>query len=651
MNGAEIKYGSPQHQEVLDALLARVDLSDRDMTAYHKRWDDAEKAFVSEISEKDADALRRQERDAGSPQYTTINIPYSYSMLMTAHTYLASAFLSRNPILQFQGRHGEPEDNVLAVEAYMDYQTLVGEHSPVYYVWLHDALKYGLGVVCAYWDKEEFAVTEITEEPLMLLGAPIEGKTQKIKTTKIFTGYEGNKLFNIRPFDYIPDTRVPLGDPQKGEFQGRRVDLTWNTIVKKKLSGQYYNIDEVEKRVKGPNSGQNERRASITSELNIPQSEGIVTHSKTSLVSTLPGIEIIVELIPTEWKLGSKENPEKWVFTVVDKKIIVESRPLGMWHNKFPFAVAETEVEGYATVKRGMMEIAQPLNNVMTWLFNSHFYSVRKSLNGDVVYDPSRLVASDLLNSDGTGSRIRVRPTAYGQDVRSMINIIGTGADVTGTHLRDTAVVGEMLQRVLGVSDNAMGATNPGGRKTATEIRQSNSGAINRMKTISEYLSASAFSPLTQLLLQTSQQMYSGEKKFRIAGDTVMNPRQFLNVTPDSIAGFYDYIPVDGTLPIDRFALVNMWGSLLSQVRNYPQIAQGYDMGRIFAWVAQLGGIKNIKQFKINVVPDNMMGQGMPLGGPNVGGRTAPGAAAGGAGGPGNVVPLPNQVPGVGPSG
>ena len=655
MSGFEIKYGTALHQSILEALLARIDMSLNDMVKYEKRWDDAEKSFAAEIDEKSADALRRTARDSGEPQYTTINVPYSYSMLMTAHTYLSSAFLSRNPILQFQGRHGEPENNVMAVEAYMDYQTTVGLHQPVYYVWLHDALKYGLGITCNYWDKEEYAVTEINEEPVMLLGQPIEGKTQTVKTTKIFTGYEGNRLFNVRPADYIPDTRVPLSNPQNGEFCGRKVDITWNTIIKKKVSGQYFNVDEIQKRVKGPNSGTQERRASIVSDLDIPSQPGIVSHSKTSLVATLPGIELVVELIPTEWGLGSKENPEKWVFTLIDRKIIAEARPLGMWHNKFPFNVIEGEIEGYATVKRGMMQIAQPLNDVMTWLFNSHFYSVRKSINGDVVYDPSRVVASDLLNSDGTGSRIKVRPIAYGQDVRSMIHILQGGADVTGKHLQDTYVVGEMLQRVLGVSDNAMGATNPGGRKTATEVRSSNSGAINRMKTMSEFISASGFAPLTQMLLQTSQQKYSGEKKFRIAGDTVGNAATFLQVNPDDIAGFYDYVPVDGTLPIDRFALVNMWSSLLGQLRAYPQIAMEYDMSRIFAWVAQLAGIKNIKQFKINVVPDGMMGNGVPLGGQsNVGtgnSGTEPSRPTARTGGPGPVVPLPRQIGGVGPSG
>ena len=34
---------------------------------------------------------------------------------------------------------------------------------------------------------------------------------------------------------------------------------------------------------------------------------------------------------------------------------------------------------------------------------------------------------------------------------------------------------------------------------------------------------------------------------------------EFVNVSEEELAGFYEMIPVDGTLPIDRFALSNLW--------------------------------------------------------------------------------------------
>jgi hypothetical protein len=651
---ADVRIGTETHKLVLDALMARKRMGCNAMQEKEHQWEKADKEFAFEMEETETDSRRRTARDNGRPQYTTIHVPYSYAQMMTAHTYFASVFLSRDPVLQYQARHGEPENNVMAVEALMDYQTQVGGHSAPYYVWLHDAAKYGLGIIGRYWEEERRTVSEIREEPVTIFGSPVEGKVKKVKTSRVIEGYSGNKLFNVRPYDFIPDPRVPMSDLQHGEFAGRLVDIGWNTIMKRKISQQYINIEWVEKYLK--TGGKSERQASITSEFMLPmeQDEARAEHTQSSLVSSLPGFEMVVELIPKEWRLGSTEEPEKWVFTVLDDKVLVEARPYAAWHNLFPFEVLETEIEGYALAKRGMLEIGRPLNDVMTWLINSHFYSVRKTLNGDIVFDPSRVVMSDVLNSDGNGSRIRLTPNAYGQDVRTMIHTLQGGADVTGTHLRDSEIVGQMLQRALGVTDNLLGSVNPGGRKTATEVRTASSSSINRLRTTAEYMSASGFAPLAQQLLQTSQQMYRGDKKFRIVGDSVNNAEAFVNVGANDIAGFYDYTPVDGTLPLDRFALVNMWANLFAQIRQFPQIAQEYNISEIFAWVGQLAGLKNIKQFRVNVLPPGMNAAGgAAIGGPNGAGAAGAtprgGTGASGDGSP--VIPLPGQVPGVGRSG
>ena len=468
-----IKFGTELHKNVLEALKARIELSEKAIQKREGEWDKAEKEFVFNVTETKTDTLRKTSRDNGVPQYTTIHIPYTYAQMMTAHTYLASVFLSRNPVLQFGARHGEPEMNVQAVEAIMDYQTQVGGHLAPYFVWLHDSLKYGVGIVATYWEKEAHTISDVRNEPVTLGGSPVPGKFREVKTTRVIEGYEGNRLFNVRPYDYLPDPRVPMGEPQKGEFCGRKVPIGFNTIMRRKLSKQYFNVDQVEKRMRPFTGGTEDRRASVVSQLELPENfeAGKTIHTPSSLVGTMPGIELVVELIPKQWKLGSTEEPEKWVFTILDRKIIVEARPFGRWHNRFPFEVIEGEIEGYAFAKRGMFEVGRPLNDVMTWLFNSHFYAVRKTLNGDIIYDPSRVVGADLNNSSGTGSRIRIKPTAYGQDVRAMVHVLTGGADVTGTHLRDTEVVGSLLQRVMGVNDNISGAINPGGRKTATEVR------------------------------------------------------------------------------------------------------------------------------------------------------------------------------------
>lgn len=655
----KVRVGSDLHKDLLKRLCERKDFSQRKMLNRRTKWEKDDQDFTMFVKERDTDAQRRQEKAQGVKQFVDIDVSMTYAMVMTAHTYLSTVFLSRNPVFQYSGRHGESEMNVQAVESLMDYQMNVGVNLPAQYIWLLDVLKYGVGILWDYWHIDSRQVSTLVDKPVTIDGIEVVGRTQRQKVIKRVQGYEGNKLFNVRPYDYLPDPRVSLSEPQKGEFVGRLVEFAWNTLTRRKLSKQYINIDKLkEMRLAGGGAGGagsgNLMRFQPLGTGELPDTQGF----SSTLLDAIPGFEMVVDLVPNEWGLGTTEHPEKWVFAVADDKVIIEVHPYGMYHDEFPSTVLESEFNPYSLFKRSMFEIGRPLNDTMSWLFNTHFYNVRKSLNGEIVFDPSRLNASDVMSKE-PGKRIRLKPIAYGTDVRTMLYTIPGGSDVTGTHLQDTNVVGDLLQKVMGINENIMGALSSGGRKTATEVRTASSSSVNRMRTLAEYLSGLGYAPLSQRMLQTTQQMYTGERKFRIAGDTVNTPESFMNIDADAIGGFYDFVAVDGTLPIDRFAIVNMWGTLLAQISRMPEIMASYDMGRIFEWIAQLGGIKNIRQFRLNVQSPEVLaaqaqaGNITPAGGSGGGGggTTGPSGVTGGGAGPTAAIPIPRQVTGVGPSG
>jgi hypothetical protein len=655
MANFKIPYGSKKHQKIRDAIRARVKLSEASLGKKEGDYDKDEEIYQIYMPETDADLVRKSSRDAGKPKYTTLTIPYSYATLLTAHTYWVSVFLSRSPIMQYMARHGESKTNVQAIEALIDYQVNVGQNLAPLYIWLLDPGQYGLGALGCYWDEEITTVAQIVEEPASYLGIPLLGKTVKKMERKRIKGYAGNKLYNIRIHDLLVDPRVSILNFQEGEFCGRKFDMGWNQVQKRRASGHYQNIDALERVVKsGAPRGVDGQRSLGSGKIDLP----IEMNNDSATLNTMDllapdrvsGVEMCVELIPRDWELGDSGDPEKWVFTLANDEVIIEAQPYDYWHGKFPFQILQYEIEGYGINKRSMLEIIQPLQDTMDWLVNTHFFNVRQVLNGQAIYDPSRLVGKDFKTTE-PGRLIRMQPSAYGQDVRSMYHQIQT-VDVTQNHMRDTQLVQEMIQRVTGVTDNLMGMVNPGGRKTATEVRTSSSAGANRMKTQAEYFSATGFSPLAQMMLQNTQQRYDLDKQFRIAGDLMSGQEGMLKVTPEMISGFYDFIPVDGTMPIDRFAQVSMWSNLMAQMRNYPQIMQQYNVGGIFGWIAKLGGLKNIDQFKINITPDGQIpgqvqgGNLVPIGGVD-GGGTRPGGTPG-TGGP---IPGAGQVSGMGPSG
>jgi hypothetical protein len=122
----------------------------------------------------------------------------------------------------------------------------VGRNVVPLYVWLMDKAKYGFGVVCHYWTEEIQTVSKIelvqkTWGPFSIPGT----ERPKVVTTDV-RSYAGNKLFNVRPFDFLPDPRVSLVNFQNGEFCGRRITLSMADLKKRAAREEFFNIDKVE---------------------------------------------------------------------------------------------------------------------------------------------------------------------------------------------------------------------------------------------------------------------------------------------------------------------------------------------------------------------------------------------------------------------
>lgn len=609
----EIPFGTDLHKSVTKALSSRIDLAEKGFSSQRDKFIKAEDTVLAYIPEQDMDRKRRAARDRGEPKYTTIKLPYTYALLMSAHTYLTSVFFSRTPVHQYAGRHGESEEQVDALEALIGYQVQVGQMLGPYYIWLYDALKYGAGIVEEYWmeDKVQFTTIEEAPDPM----DPTKAVKQQVRVT--MPGYSGNKICNVRPTDFLPDPRLPVARFQEGEFVFVRKKLSWETIIKREKQGYYMNVDRLKGVAKTSNyfgAGENQRVAS-----NLETPEDNMTIVDTAIPgSEHPAVVYVYEgcvsVIPEEWKLGNSDYPEKWMFTLTqDKSTLLGAQPHGAMHCKFPYEVLETEVEGYGTWSRGVPDIVEPVQNTMDWLINQHFFNVRAALNNQFLIDPSKIVAKDA-EAGGPGFVYRLRPEAYGTDVRQYFHQIPV-VDMTRGHVSDMQVMLGIGERITGINDQIMGVLATGGRRTATEVRTSTGFGVNRMKTMGEYMSATGFSAHSQKMVQNTQQYFQEEKKFKIAGNllTDMQPgamKNFIDVNPETIQGFYDFVPVDGTLPVDRLALANLWKELLMQMRTVPGLVMQFDLGRIFAHVANLAGIRNLNQFKIQVgSPESLLQQ------------------------------------------
>lgn len=596
----ELRPNNPKYDQIKNFILDRKRYSNRKMSDARQRWREADDAFKAYVPTKEVDAKKKQQWDQeGKLDYITLAVPYSYAIAMTAHTYLSSIFLSRNPVYQFTGRHGETQSSVQAVEAIMDYQLRVGKHLPVLMNWLFSMTKYGIGFLGDYWCKETADVARFVERPVTLMGVPVPFKTQKVKETATVTTFEGNHLYNVSVYDVYPDPRVPLCNFQDGEFFGRDVRVGLHEILEGEAAGRYFNVDllrKMKQESESASSVDGNGYSEASARLDLPYFYGEQAYRGPAFYKLH---EMIIRLVPSQWGLGASNRVEKWVFTLANDELLIGAQPLGLLHNQFPYSVIEYGLGSEEFVKSSMIEIVQPLSKALTWLFNSHMYGVRKSLTDTRVVDPSRVTVKDMLQPYG-GSIIRLKPNAYGQSPRDMIHQLQVG-DPTASHTRDMMVIEQMIQRALGVIDDVMGVQGAGSdRQTATEVRVRTGYSTSRMKTTAEYAAATGFASLSQRLVMNTQQLYQDEKLFRIAGALMQDAATFaqVRVDPMAISGFYDYVPIDGTLPIDRMAQANFWKEIIGMIAQNPQLGAEWDISGLIAHVMNMQGERNIQKFR-----------------------------------------------------
>ena len=589
-----IKSDGDLHKKLLPFLQALVKLSDDKLNERLKDWRIAEEMNQSYVPAADAERLQKRQTESWMKSFTTITIPYCYGVQMAMHTYLASVFMGRSPVYQSGGRNGQGQDQVLIMDSLIDYQMTAGDMIVPHYMFLMDPLTYGVGVMGLYWEEENRAITSYREVPKMVNDVPVlDGNQQPEMETEEFVtnieGYKGHKAFNVRPTDMLFDTRVSLACYQQGEFIGRRMRKHQNELRSMEGRG-YFNTEEAINLADGhkDNDLQSDNASMIET------SDQSVLGKRESKMVNLK--EMYVKLIPSQWGLGQNTREEMWRFTIAENTVLIEARPAGWYHGMFPYIVQPLEYDAYSLSSRGIPQLGRPFNDTMDWLINSHMFNVKKAVNNEFIFDPSVISSRDFLDTR-PGKRIRLLPAGYGKDIRNMVHQLPQ-VDYTRQNLSDIAIIEGLFQKVTGVTPQMMGSMVSGGRRSATEVRTQNAGGAGRLKVLAEFFSATSFSPAFRMLSMGSQQMYDEEMKLRIAGSQGATDGQVI-YTPDQIAGEFDFVPVDGTLPIDRMAMAAMYREILMGVQQMPGVAGRYDIAGIFAWTAKMAGIKNLDTFKI----------------------------------------------------
>jgi hypothetical protein len=112
-----------------------------------------------------------------------------------------------------------------------------------------------------------------------------------------------------------------------------------------------------------------------------------------------------------------------------------------------------------------------------------------------------------------------------------------------------------------------------------------------------------------------AQQYMSQDTYVRIVGryadqlKSTFGPQtRTVRVTPYDLAIDYDLIVRDGSIPGGNFS--ESWIDLFKTIGSNPELMQQFDVTRIFMYIAQQLGAKNVEDFRRNI--SQVQGQTMP---------------------------------------
>lgn len=592
---ARLRPGSDLHEQVKRKLLDRLEFSERAMSQLYPRWNYNEQALQAYVRLPDNEQALKDFNESGRPpRFVSIVVPYAYATQDAMVGYIATVLFGRRPIFPVDAVAGTRTEAAEAMEHVLQYNA---DHAQLIreghqFIW--DSATYGFGAFHVPYVEQVGMRTRVVQ----LFNGVVREKEERLI-------YSGNLPEAIDPYKFFPDPRVPISQVrEKGDFVFWRSFMSRLDMRDMEAQGVFRYTEAVTEKLPRLSVAETVNSTAVSrrnQRVGIPGTsiDGFRRGTIEELVQIDQGT---VKIIPAQWGLGPGKRVEKWLFTIANKDQIIQAQPLDMDHGQHPVVAAEPWSFGYDFGSLGATDFLIPFQETLSWLVNSRMHNVRATLNNMFVVDPSRIEMQDIERG-GPGKIIRLKKAFYGSDVRMALTPLIVN-DVTQGNLQDIQVVQRLADQVMGVNDNLRGMMTPGGRKSATEVRTSLEAGASRLARIAQFISSQAVVPLGQQMSINIQQYLPDEMAINILG--IDGRQQQMVVTPEMIAGDFNFRISDGTLPFDKMALMDLWQQLLMGVAQDPELRARYSLGEIFEFVAELGGARNIKQFRREQAPQPM---------------------------------------------
>ena len=604
-NNLNLKPGTRLHDRIADRILANARSSQSRMSSRYHSWNQIDQMLTMYIS-LDDEEKRVKAGDKRKP--VSIVLPVIYSTLDILMTYMVSVFLQR-PMFPYEARSPEDVINAALLEHLIQLHCDRSKVALNAYVLMRDGFAYGVGAATPTWrvDRGTRIGKRVVPDRSSFMSAIFGGTTEERYAEENQILYEGNQLENIDPYKFFPDPNFSIHDIQKSEFQVwvQRTNMVNMLDREKQEPDLWFNakyVREVAKEGGGTSTLGNDNSARDRYGVQggnefLGTGEIAGTNDVTSPVDE---IQYYTTICPKDWELGDGEYPEKWLFTLAADKVIVQARPLGLSHNRYPLVTCAPDFDGYSVAPMSRLEAVYPGQEAANFFINSHITNIRKTLNNMLVVDPS-LVNLNTLKTPYAGGFIFLTKRASGQNKMDQAIQQLKIDDVTRQNIGDVGLMLDFIQRGSGATDMIGGVRRQSGeRRTATEEQNTYTSAMGRIQKAARIISEMTMRDIGDFFARHAQELMSQESYVKATGsmkEMLVNRygTERVPVSPMDILIDYDVVIKDGAIPGGN---INALQQALQLIPQSPELSQRMDYVRLFKYYLQQMGVKNIDDFE-----------------------------------------------------
>jgi hypothetical protein len=598
---------SDLHDTLLACVKNRVRAASSRWGQRHEQWRANEKLYRA-FREPDADD-KRTRSTSKSLGVEKIVVPYTYAQIQSILAFLVTIFTDRKPIIPVEPV-GDYFNQAIVHELMLQYQYdhMLPRGILVWIQLFLDALRYDVGVVKNAWLIREWCDIKRVVIP------SADGKSVIDEVIEEdIVAYEGNEMVNVSPFDFYPDPNFHISDFQRGEFVAHKMKVGKTYLKTKEKEGLYTGIEFIPR----TNTGQSQLSSlTSTGPSANPETVGM---TKDNIGAYIDEYDIGSVTLHEMWwfcppgELGlpttrTDDMPTLWVFTMANENRIIRAEAANLPGRRFPFSTIQCNYDVHSPTTPSMVETTAGLNYWLNFLYNSRAAAVRKTLNNEVVLDPSVIETADYEGGNESGIW-RITKDYYGAGAARDAVMPLPVQDVTSGHLRyDAPYSMELMDTITGASRLVQGLGNSG-RRAATEVQAQISLSSGRMKLMGAIFGC-GLSDLCEMQIANTQTFFGQRLQLPVnqAYQDIMKANM-VDITPDLLQGTFRVPFLESGIPTDKAFHANMLREVLTLWMQSGGGAPGTPSAainglEILMALLRTVGIQNIKDF---IVPSAIL--------------------------------------------